>query len=281
MINRPLLLVLCLCLPLFGIPATWGVEMTVKPARSAFVEGEPIQLIMRFQNKHKKLSRVDFGAAGREKVSIELTRKDGKTKGKTTVVNGKAPSGVSFRRLIEIAPGEEKSEHLFLDDFIKITGIGEFSVTVRIIGGESLKDTTMIHVIPTVKATCAKLWAKYTNGDSTSEERHASLKLICLTRHRDAAEYQQKILSQGLQVIGFQNMNNAVYSLISSREPDTMQFLVKDILEKHKKDSTLRRLTLYHLKSVIRLDAKKNATMQLLEPYKTEIGKAALIGIHD
>ncbi len=250
-------------------------SLEIGPLQPAFVLGEPIQLVMTFGNSGKDTAEVDLGVSGTENVELSVSKKGGEKR----VVSGTSGSGFAAVEIVRIASGKSESRTLILDDLIVLTEVGKYQIVARVGEGKKLEARTEVHVVPTVQQTCAKLW------DDCSEEKGKirnvrSLKLLCLTRHKDALAYQYRLLEKGAD-IGTGNLNALLKSMLSTRVPEVIAHLVKTVLSKGKQDSSVRPVVLYHLQSVLGDGKWEKKCIDLLAPYRKEIEKAAPVGVSD
>jgi len=270
------------CLTQSASGETPTISLSIEPTSPTFVEGEPIQIVMNFKNDGNKTEGVDLGSDGKENLKVIVEDEHSQKQ----YAEGKGKAGFSWSGCFNIKPKSIQSHRLILDDLIAIRKAGRYQLTIQIKNTPIVSNKAEFQILPSDSKSTDILREKYellwktanAEGWDRDQNQQYALRIICLTRHEVAIEYQKKFVFK--KKVYTTLFDPAVTSLISTRDPVIIRLLVDNFLDKKGVDRNQQRHLLYRLRlaGANEWDAKR---YKELIPYREKIKNAARISVSD
>jgi hypothetical protein len=118
----------------FGAGDSW-ITATVEPLESDILLHQPLDLVVTLENSGPQLAVVDLGDDRKGNISLTITFPDGTKK------TYRVPQHEGLARIgrIKIDPGQSYSQHLIVDDWVKLTKVGRYQIEVQLNGSIHLE----------------------------------------------------------------------------------------------------------------------------------------------
>lgn len=270
------LFLVCLAQSVLGETAT--ISLSIEPTSPTFIEGEPIQIVMNFKNDGEKNESIDLGGYGTENIKVIVEDEHSREQ----TAEGKLVGGFGISVSLNIKPKTVQSQRFVLDELLAIRKAGRYQLTIQIKNTSLVSNKAEFQILPSDSKSATLLREKYEQLwktitiPLTNQNQQYALKMICLSRHEAAVEYQKQfVFGIGRGIYGGL-WNDAVASLICTRDPEIVKLLVKNFLDRKDLNQNQQRHVLYRLRLEGAHQWDEQRYKELI-PYKEMIKNAASI----
>lgn len=257
------------------------IGLSIEPTSPTFIEGEPIQMVMNFKNDGDRTESVNLGSYGTENIRVIV--EDERSHKQTA--EGKMEAGFGISVALNIKPKSVQSNHLILDDLLAIRKAGRYQLTIQVKNTPIVSNKAEFQILLSdnrsldiLREKYVQLWEKTGNVEGMDRNQKYALKIICLTRHKVAIEYQKKFVLG--QKVSSDLFDAAVTSLICTRDPVIIKFLVENFLDRKDADHSQQRHVLYRLRAEGAHEWDERSYNMLL-PYSKMIKNAGPLVVSD
>ena len=259
-----------------------GSLMSLKPVHEEFVQGEPLEFILKLDNQGNMPIQVDLGPDGIGNLSVTVS-------GMGDPITAVAPHLPGFVQsvVLQADPHSSASHTIFLNDFLRLDEPGSYRVTVAVKKVDTLSPaSTEFRILPYTESSQRMLERRYSELAARKDASHVALrdrmlarKAIVLSSHPLAVKGQMEIL-RSREWANEREYDQLVDAMVSSKSQEAIQSLVENILENPKSSTAEKSVVLNRLREA-HVEKWHGLAYELLIPYLKEIQTSVPMVISD
>lgn len=257
-----------------------NIQLHIQSLHDAYSLGEPVQLVLTFDNRSITEKQVDLGANGIANLHVTII-KDGLSKG----IDGRVPAGLSEPVSLKLPSKTTSIAHIFVDDFFRPSVTGVYEVAVRISNTEISSDTAMFEISSDTNITRKRLEGRYAElavkiqSEGTTYPGNDNFrKTIVLSRNPAALELQEQLALK--REWSYAECRQIVEALVASKSPNSIQILVQSIL-KCPDASEFEKTAVLNAMRVANAKDWEGELLVLIEPYLQDIESSIPMVVSD